>query len=326
MINSPKVTILTPVYNGGRYLAECIDSILNQKYSNWEYIIINNCSTDDTLHIANYYAELDNRINVVNNVKFVDVIENHNIAFSLVSSDSKYCKIVSADDWLYPECIMRMVEIAERYSTVGIVGAYAINCDRVLNTGLPLKGSFFDGREASRLRLLGAGIFGAPTTILYRADIVNLERPFFTITNPSADIDTTFRVLQKLDFGFVHQILSFVRTHDQSVSSKLVALDSFLVDSIDFLLRYGPFCLSKDEFEERSKELMSRYYKVLAVGILKYSNRGFWQYHRNRIRSMKLKINYITLACIILINVLDWIMNPKLTFDKFIRVIKRNFT
>jgi glycosyltransferase involved in cell wall biosynthesis len=51
-LNGPLVSILTPVYNGEKYLAECIRSVLAQTYQNWEYTIVNNCSTDKTLEIA----------------------------------------------------------------------------------------------------------------------------------------------------------------------------------------------------------------------------------------------------------------------------------
>ena len=55
----PLVTVLTPVYNGEDFLAQCIESILAQDYRNFEYIIVNNCSKDRTLEIAQSYAEKD---------------------------------------------------------------------------------------------------------------------------------------------------------------------------------------------------------------------------------------------------------------------------
>jgi glycosyltransferase involved in cell wall biosynthesis len=54
--NEPFVSIITPVYNGEAYLRECIESVLAQTYSNWEYIVVNNCSTDGTLRIAEGYC------------------------------------------------------------------------------------------------------------------------------------------------------------------------------------------------------------------------------------------------------------------------------
>src|SRR4030067_2974473 len=115
----PLVTVLTPVYNGEGYLAECIESVLKQDYRHWEYIIVNNCSTDRTLEIASSYASRDPRIRIVTNPSFVGVIENHNIAFGLIPIDSKYCKVVSADDWLAPECLSSLVRVAEAFPSVG---------------------------------------------------------------------------------------------------------------------------------------------------------------------------------------------------------------
>src|SRR5262245_9335007 len=109
----PPVSVLTPVYNGENYLAECIESVLAQSYQNWEYIIVNNCSTDRSLEIAQSYAQKDARICIRNNRTLVGVSENHNIAVGQISPASKYCKVVHADDWLFPECIMEMVKVAE---------------------------------------------------------------------------------------------------------------------------------------------------------------------------------------------------------------------
>src|SRR5439155_14855095 len=101
--SQPLVSVVTPVYNGEKYLSECIESVLAQTYQNWEYIIVNNCSTDNSLEIAQGYAKKDPRIGIHNNPEFVGVIQNHNIAFRQVASASKYCKVVHADDWLFPE-------------------------------------------------------------------------------------------------------------------------------------------------------------------------------------------------------------------------------
>ena len=122
----PLVSVLTPVYNGEKYLAECIESVLAQTYQNWEYCIVNNCSTDRTLEIAQSYADKDKRIRIHNNVEFVGCDPNGNIAFRQISPESKYCKVVHADDWIFPECIMKMVELAEANPRVAIVGAYGL--------------------------------------------------------------------------------------------------------------------------------------------------------------------------------------------------------
>ena len=99
MSKKPFVSIVTPVYNGGSFIAECIESVLKQDYNNWEYIIVNNCSTDDTLPIISSYSDREKRIKLIDNKDFVDAETNHNIAFRNISPESQYCKVVSADDW-----------------------------------------------------------------------------------------------------------------------------------------------------------------------------------------------------------------------------------
>ena len=100
--SQPLVSVLTPVYNGEKYLSECIESVLEQTYLNWEYIIVNNRSTDRTSEIARAYASKDKRIRVHTNTEFVDFAANENIAFQQIALESKYCKMVHADDWLSP--------------------------------------------------------------------------------------------------------------------------------------------------------------------------------------------------------------------------------
>ena len=71
-----KVSFLTPVYNGAKFLRTCVDSVLRQTHNNWEYIIVNNCSSDNTLEIAKEYAARDPRIHVYSNERFVTADEN----------------------------------------------------------------------------------------------------------------------------------------------------------------------------------------------------------------------------------------------------------
>ncbi|MGE4055219.1 MAG: glycosyltransferase family 2 protein, partial [Vicinamibacterales bacterium] len=123
---SPLVSVVTPVYNGERYLVECIESVLKQTHANWEYIVNDNCSTDGTAAIVKQYAALDGRIRYYRNEQFVRAIPNHNIALSLISRESRYCKVLQADDWLYPECLDRMVALAEANPSVGVVIAYRL--------------------------------------------------------------------------------------------------------------------------------------------------------------------------------------------------------
>src|SRR5690242_17822584 len=143
----PLVSVLTPVYNGAEFLSECIESVLAQTYRNWEYTIVDNCSTDGTAEIARRYAAKDSRIRVHQNAEFLRAIPNHNNAFRQISPDSKYCKVVFGDDWIFPECLEQMVTVAEENPSVGLVSAFALEGNRVAWTGLPYPSRLVSGRE-----------------------------------------------------------------------------------------------------------------------------------------------------------------------------------
>ena len=66
----PLVSVVTPVYNGAAHLAECIESVQRQTYQNWDYTIVDNCSTDESAIIARRYAAKDQRIRIVENEVF----------------------------------------------------------------------------------------------------------------------------------------------------------------------------------------------------------------------------------------------------------------
>lgn len=318
--SQPLVSVLTPVYNGAEYLAECIESVLAQTYQTWKYIIVNNCSTDNTLEIARKYADQDDRIRIVSNREFVGVIENHNIAFSLVPEESKYCKVVSADDYLFRDCVERLVDVAEQNPRVAIVASYAINDRGIHWIGLSPDRSLLEGREACRLYLLGAvDPFGAPTSLLYRSDLLRLRDAFYPGSLPNADFAACLIALRDADFAFVHQILSYERIHGEAISSAVLFMNGFLIDRLQFLREYGPTYLERKEIESREKELLRALYKNLAVAAVNLKGMDFWNYQRERLEPIGYPISRTRLAAAVSGKLADLLLNPKQTLEKVLR-------
>src|SRR6516162_7916557 len=106
--SSPFVSVVIPVYNGQDVIATAIRSVLAQTYDNFELIVANNCSTDGTAAVAEEFARRDPRVRVYNATEFVSVVDSHNRAFTLISDDAEYCKIIDSDDWLFPNCLAEM--------------------------------------------------------------------------------------------------------------------------------------------------------------------------------------------------------------------------
>lgn len=284
-IRQPLVSIVTPVHNGERYIRECIDSVLSQTYSRWNLTIVNNCSTDNTLDIVKEYAARDSRIRIHNNESFVRVMENYNTAVRQRSPESSYCKVIAADDWMFPECVGRMVALGEAHKDVAIIGAYALQGSRVVWDGLNYPSTVVPGREICRTWLLGGPyVFGTPTSLLYRTDILDSRENFFNVSNIHADAEVCLEFLEHRSFGFVHQVLTFQRVHEDSLTSMSGRLKTYLPRRLYDLTRYGPRYLSNDELADAIEKCLDDYYNFLAEQVYRGRTKEFWAFHRDKLR------------------------------------------
>jgi glycosyltransferase involved in cell wall biosynthesis len=324
MPSAPIVSIVTPVYNGELYIRECIESVLAQTYSCWEYIIVNNCSADRTLTIAQEYARRDPRIRISSNDTLLDIISNHNKAFSLISPGSAYCKVVSADDWLFPECIERMVALAQSHPTIGIVGSYQLSGGAekwYLRTyGLPYHNTVIPGREIGRRQLLGElDVLGNPTSSLYRSDLVRSSDSFYPNSSAEADVSACFKYLRNNDFGFVHQVISFERLHHDRITTTSQAFNAYVGSKLNDLLTYGSSYLTPAEIAARTQDLLDGYYKFLAISAVNFRDRQFWKYHRKRLQEAGHPLDLGRLAKAVCVKLADLLFNPKETVERVLR-------
>lgn len=325
--NEPLVSIVTPVYNGAQYLRECVDSVLSQTYQNFEYIILNNCSTDGTLEIAEEYVKKDNRVRVVSNSALLPIIANHNKAFSLISANSKYCKVVSADDVIFPEFLARTVAVAEENPSVGVVGTYQVSGGgpvwqrwRVRWDEIPFPSTVIPARDVCRTQLLeGVYVFGTPTSLLYRSDLVRKRAEFYPNSTAEADTSACYQCLQESDFGFVHQVLSYERIHGKQMSEESRNLNAYEPSRLNDLYVYGAQWLTSDEMARRRKEILRSYYGFLAVSVLHGTDKTFWGYHKKRLSDAACSFSSFRLITAVITKALDLMLNPKQTIEKALR-------
>jgi glycosyltransferase involved in cell wall biosynthesis len=295
--SQPLVSVVTPVYNCAEYLPECIASVLSQTYQNWEYTIVDNLSTDASFQIAQRYAARDSRIRVVQNRQFVPALRNHNLALRQISRTSKYCKVVFADDWIFPECLEKMVGLAEKHPSVGIVSAFGLLGRQIMCAGLPYCRTVVAGREICRQHLVeNLHLFGSATTLLYRADLVRSHEPFFNETNIHADTEACFALLRTCDFGFVHQVLTFTRLRPGSLNTVSDSLQTNLAGNLLILRTYGPYYLTEKELDERTAKCLCDYYRFLGRSVFLGRDRKFWNYHKEMLVESGIGINKARLA------------------------------
>jgi glycosyltransferase involved in cell wall biosynthesis len=309
----PLVSIVTPVYNDSAHLAECIESVVAQSYRNWDYTIVDNCSTDGSIEIARRYAERDSRIKIQENREFLRAVNNHNRAFRQISPESKYCKMVFADDWIFPHCIDEMVSVAEEHPSIGIVGAFGVQGSEVMWAGLPYPSRLVAGRSVCRqLFLDGTYVFGTSTSVLFRSDLVRANDPFYNEANLHADMETCVVLLKKCDFGFVHQVLTYKRLRPGSLGTTITEeMNTLLAGHLHNLVTHGRDFLTNEEFNSCLRRDIGEYYNFLAVSWMRgQRDRKFWDYHRRKLGEAGIGLTFHRLVGAVLVRVCRALLNP----------------
>lgn len=285
MVQPPLVSIIVPVFNGGRFLRECLDSALSQSHAALELVILDNASTDDTAAIARHYACNDGRVRVLRNETTLAPIDNWNRAIALMSDRARYCRVLHADDALYAGSLSRMVALAESDPAIGIVGSLRRRGTGVECGGLPADQQVFDGGHVARLFLRRQVFALAPTSGLLRADLVRARNPFYPNHLLHADLAAWLDVLDQVKFGFVHEILSFSRVHEGSITATVAERRQTLMREWLVLLRdYGPRYFSSLELAELEREHLARCHRLLLRGLFGGSGREFLAFHLDGLR------------------------------------------
>jgi glycosyltransferase involved in cell wall biosynthesis len=280
----PLVSVVTPVYNGADLLEECIESVLRQTYANWTYTIVDNASTDTTADIAERFVRKDSRISHRRFEEFVGAVDNANRAYGCVDPGSAWCKPLLADDWLYPECLERMVAVAARSDTIAIVSAYQRWGDRVHLVALPYDEEVFEGRTVLGRLLEGApNVLGNPTSVLVRTDRVLAREAFYEKTlEHGTDTDAFFRTLLEGDLGFVHQVLTYARRQGNTRYERGQRIGTSYAEQLIFLVRYGRSVLDDARYRTTLRRFLGsyvRYHLKQAVRPSRLVDEEFLSFH-----------------------------------------------
>jgi hypothetical protein len=236
----------------------------------------------------------------------------------LISPDSVYCKVIHADDWIYPDCIAEMVALAEEHPNAGLIGAYRLTQGKVdldsIPSAEPRRSTVVSGRELCRSIMLGMiPPFGSPTSLLIRSDIVRSRADFYDESIVHADADVCYDLLQNTDFGFVHRVLTFTRMHEASITSRTERFRTGRLANFAFLLRYGPTYLSPDEYKARLKGARKNYHRFLAQSVYEQKGQAFWEFHRTELAKLDQAIHWPTLIGLALLELLD----PRQTWHRW---------
>lgn len=211
-MNAPVISVLTTVYNREKYIAACIESVLSSTFTDWEMIIVDDCSTDNSVAIARDYEKKDTRIKVFVNDSNLGDYPNRNRAASYAIG--KYIKYLDADDLIYPHGLELMVASMDRFpeAALGISQEVAEDFDPYPFLLSPY--------QTFKREFLARGILGlGPTGTIIRKDKFD-HLGGFTGTRYIGDVEMWHQLAMYYPILKIYPGLVFWRRHDDQEIDK----------------------------------------------------------------------------------------------------------
>lgn len=205
----PKISVVMPVYNAEKYLREAIDSILNQTYGDFEFIIIDDGSTDSSPEIVRSYS--DPRIRFYINEHNMGVAETLNLGLELASGE--YIARMDSDDISLPERFEKQVAFMDAHTKVAVCATAvhlfgAVEVDRVFSTT----------PNELKVDLLFGNCFAHPTVML-RGSVIKNEKYYYNKNfDKMEDYEMWVRISRKYALASLRDVLLKYRVHSMQVT------------------------------------------------------------------------------------------------------------
>ena len=210
MNNKPNVTVLMPVYNCELYVAEAIESMLQQTYQNFEFLIIDDASEDETLKILKRFT--DSRIHIIEKQKNTGYTNSLN--YGLTIAKGKYIARMDGDDISLPKRLELQVAYMEQHPDVVVCGAfYKIIGTETIKT-------FPTNHEAIKVNLLENTCFAHPLVLIRKTTLDAHHLNYDLTKEPAEDYALWVTLLKYGKLHNIEDVLLHYRVHEQQVSQK----------------------------------------------------------------------------------------------------------
>lgn len=275
---TPIVSIVLPCYNGADFLAQSIDSVITQTFADWELILVNDCSSDNSLEIMQQYAEKDSRIRIINNEHNLKLPGALNRGFR--EAKGKYLTWTSHDNRMAPTMLEEFVNYLDANPNKGLVTAcYAAFS---LKTGEQLYEVHHPDPQLY-LPLYNCVCYA----FMYRREVLETVGDYDTSLFLVEDYDYWVRIWQKYPVGKIYRVLYFTGVGDDTltlsrkkeIAEKLLEMRLRYFDSFDKALEGHPDLQRKLYNSIADNMLGSPRVRFTTARGLKYFS-FYWLYYR----------------------------------------------
>jgi glycosyltransferase involved in cell wall biosynthesis len=208
-MTQPRVSIILPVYNGADYLSQAIEGCLAQTCDNFELIVVDDCSTDNSLDVANSYALMDSRVNVVQHNQNKKLPAALNSGFAVATG--QFFTWTSHDNFHKKEAIARLLDYLDNHPLVSIVYSdfYLVDKAGVVTGEVNLPAPD---------QLIYRNVVGA--SFLFRREVHERVGIYDENLFLSEDYDFWLRSSQHFKFGHIQEKLYYYRDHDATLTNQ----------------------------------------------------------------------------------------------------------
>jgi len=216
-MNAPIVSIILPVFNGEKYIQECLESIILQTYKNWELIIINDGSNDssDKL-ISKFINQIENQVQYLNLKSHKGL--PHCLNLGIISAKGKYIARMDCDDVMIEDRLKKQVYYLEHHIDVGILGSKAVEIDeKGYEFGLiEIKTGDFNIKKD----LTGV----IHPSVMIRKEIINENYMYLEKYPYSEDFELWIRLSKITKFENLNEVLIKKRRHDEQLTQTQIKI------------------------------------------------------------------------------------------------------
>ncbi|MBC7389197.1 MAG: glycosyltransferase family 2 protein [Opitutaceae bacterium] len=268
MNTQPLISICIPTYNGAEYLSQAIESALRQTFKDVEILIVDDCSTDNTLELAQKFAQGDPRVKVFKNEQNLGLVGNWNKCVTM--AQGTWIKFLFQDDYLAPTCLEEMMKSSANQMLVIANRSYVFEkgiskkdkmdyrkLERQFNFSTICKGvSQLNSEHFSKIiaRYPGINIWGEPTSMLIHKDAFEKLGYFNALFKQTCDYEFWTRIGTNQGVSLVHQNLIYFRVHGKSTTMSNHEVKSYFVHFYDFFALIDKYC-NAPEYENYRKHV-----------------------------------------------------------------------
>ena len=244
-----EILVFVPTYNSEKYLRQCLDSVLQQTFKDWQCVISDDASTDKSVEIAKEYEKVDSRFKVLTHDKNVGAANNWNRAKE--NNNSFATKILCADDYLLKDALRIQLDILQRNQTAIVFSERHIvfPSGKKIHPRLPKYASNISFNDAFKCYInLGRNIFGEPVTALFRTDLFVKSEGFYPKFDYSLDTSGYMAISRGHEVTFDNSVVGAFRVSKSQWSHKLKGKQfAHVFDFIDHLVEVEGIQVTKTE-------------------------------------------------------------------------------